>query len=265
MRYRPPSRIRLSTLTAVALVCSAIGLVQAQTRPGTYHFEVASIRPAAPDQHGTNFHTDRARFTTSNASLFDLITFAYDVRSYQITNAPDWVRTTHYDINAKYDEAEDDVNVKEQNRLESRNERIRARLRNLLAERFQLQLRQETKELPIYGMVEERGGNKWKVAADPKGGMDVSNNNGNGRLRGQGVTSARLAIALSSITERPVVDETGSTALLDFELHWSTDGNGDGGPTLFTALREQLGLRLEAKKGLVTTYAIEHVEKPSEN
>lgn len=95
--------------------------------------------------------------------------------------------------------------------------------------------------------------------------MNVNQSNGSGVLRGEGVPLKRLATALSSALGRPVIDETGLTELYSMELKWSDEPAADAGPTIFTALREQLGLKLESKKGAVTTYVVERVEKPSEN
>lgn len=259
---------KASLSLATAAVCTApflIGALQEQTDPTKYTFEVASIRPSAPGQNGTGVNTDQSKLTTRNTSLFALITYAYGVQPYQVTGAPGWARDERYDVVAKFDEPEQNVGVTELGPMASRDARIRARLRNLLADRFQLEMREEKKELPVFGLVTERGAAKIQVDPNPRGNMNVNQNNGNGILRGDGVTLERLAITLSGIVGRPVIDETGLTGLYGIELKWAADSAGDGSATLFTALREQLGLRLEPKKGLVTTLVVERVERPSEN
>ena len=204
--------------------------------------------------------------TTRNTSLFSLIVFAYGVQPYQVSAAPDWAREERYDIAAKYDTAEErDIPASDQEGQDTSSERIRARVRNLLAERFQLQLRADTTEHPVYGLVQDRGGHKLRPAPNGGGNMNVNQSNGTGVLNGEGVPLKRLAIALSSALGRPVIDETGLTDLYSMELKWSDDAAADAGPSIFTALREQLGLKLESKKGAVTTYVVERVEKPSEN
>ncbi|MBI2687451.1 MAG: TIGR03435 family protein [Acidobacteria bacterium] len=273
MMGRIPLRLtaaRKSVLAAFLVAALAtpvvIGVLRAQTGAG-YRFEVASIRPAAPGYgSSTSINTNNSRLTTRNASLFSLITFAYRVQSYQVIGAPDWARDDRYDIAAKYDTAEEaGIPASDQKRQETRNDRISARMRNLLAERFQLKLREDTKELPIYGLVEDRGGHKLKPEPQGSGSMNVNQNNGNGTLRGEGVPVNRLATTLSGILGRPVVDETGLTELYAMDLKWSSEAANESGPSLFTALREQLGLKLESKKGPVTIYIVERVEKPSEN
>jgi bla regulator protein blaR1 len=258
---------RKSVLAAFFVMALAtpvvIGALRAQSGV-EYKFEVASIRPAAPGYgNSTSINTNESRLTTRNASLFSLITFAYGVQPYQIHGVPEWVREDRYDIAAKYETVED-RNVSRFNE-EPRNERIRARLRNLLAERFQLKLREDTKELPIYALVQDRGGHKLKPAPNGPGSMNTNQNNGSGTLRGDGVPAKGLANALSGLVGRPVIDETGLTDLYLMEMKWSGESAADGGPSIFTAVREQLGLKLESKKGPVTTYIIEQAEKPSEN
>jgi len=264
----------LCVCTAAAALPVAIGILNSpsllgQSAPACTdcRFEVASIRPAAGDYRGTNIHTDRARFTTRNASLAALIQFAYGIQTYQLSGGPAWVRDNRFDIAANYDYAEDgDIPQTDQPRLNTRNERIRARLRHLLAERFQLRLREEMKDLPIYALTLDKGVHKMKPTATGSGSMNTNQNNGVGTLRGDAVPVAHLTRVLSSILGRPVVDETGLDGLFNIELSWSDNSASEGaGPTMFTALREQLGLRLESKKGPVITYVIEQAEQPSEN
>ncbi|MBI4906504.1 MAG: TIGR03435 family protein [Acidobacteria bacterium] len=253
----------VAVVVAVPLI---LGGLQGQTATDGFKFEVASIRPAAPGRgSSSSMHTSQARMTTSNTTLRQLVLFAYSVQEYQLTGGPEWVLSERYDIVANYDASEDNVTASEVSRQKSRDARIKARLRHLLAERFQLKLREETKELPIFGLVVDRGGHKFKADPDGKGNMNVNENNGSGVLRGDGLTMERLAVTLSGKLGRPVVDETGLAGLFAVEMKWTADGAGDGGPTIYTALKEQLGLRLESKKGPVKTYVIEGVAKPTEN
>lgn len=236
-------------------------LVQAQK------FEVAAIKPSQPGQgNSTSINTNTAGFRTRNISLVGLIQFAYSVHSYQLSGGAGWMKDDRYDIVATYDVAEDgNFTAQDTSKLLSRDARIRARLRDLLAERFQLKIREEEKELPVYHLVVDKSGLKMKATTDGKGNMNTNQNNGTGTLRADGTTMKRLCDAFSGILGRPVVDQTGLSQLYMVELKWS-DGAGDsGGPSMFTAVKEQLGLRLESAKGPVTTYVIERAEKPSEN
>ena len=232
-----------------------------------YKFEVASIRPSTTERRSSNIHTDQAGMRTDNTSLFELIQFAYGIQGYQLSGAPGWVRDLRFNINAKYDQAEEDLGPKDRDRQVTQQMRIQARVRRLLAERFQLKLREEIKELPVYGLVIDKGGHKLKTAENPRGDINTNNNNGTGKMHGEGVPVKQLTGALSGHLGRPVNDETGLNGLYDFEMGWSDNNAADAaaGPTIFSAVREQLGLRLDAKKGPVVTYVIERAEKPSEN
>jgi len=226
-------------------------------------FDVASIRPSAPGYgNSTSIHTSNNTFTTRNTPLIELIRMAYRAQSYQVHGAPAWVHDERYDIAAKFDaEPEKDAAASRA----AGQEHMRARLRHLLRDRFQLKLREERRELPVFALVAEKSGVKLKAAEKPTGNMNVNGNNGNGTLRGEGVTMARLCETLGRIVSRPVTDESGQAGAYDVDLRWFSDNAAESGPNIFTALREQLGLRLDARKGPVTAYVIESVEKPSEN
>jgi len=159
-------------------------------------------------------------------------------------------------------------------------ETIGERLRALLADRFQLVVHKEIKEQPIYALVPAKNGSKLQEAQETGTQQNMMTNRG--RSQGHAIPMEMVAQMLSGITGRPVVDRTGLTAKYDFVLEWTPDmgsdaraqGFGDGitspapapgGPTIFTALQEQLGLRLDSQKGPVENIVIDRVEKPSEN
>lgn len=232
-----------------------------------YKFEVASIKPTAAQGNGTDIHTNQTGLRTSNTSLFTLIQLAYGVQNYQISGGPGWVRDARFDVTAKYEQAEVDLPNTEGRGRAAQQERLRSRVRNLLAERFQLKLREEMKDLPVYGLVIDKGGHKLKVSTSASSNINTHNNNGTGKMTGAGVPVKSLSGALSSMLGRPVNDETGLSGLFEFEMNWSDNNAADAaaGPTIYSAIREQLGLRLDSKKGPVVTYVIERAEKPSEN
>jgi bla regulator protein blaR1 len=222
-------------------------------------------------------------------TLRTLIGFAYDVRDFQISGGPAWISTDRFDINAKAD-SHDDADTTDPRQLtdEQRKtgaERTRERVRNLLADRFQLTTRRETKEQQVYLLVVAKGGPKLQESKEGNGRMRM----GRGMLGGQGVEPAFLAVTLSQQLGRPVIDKTSLTGKYDFDLQWTPDpaqaaagpfgplppGAPPGikeppppdpnGPTIFTAPTEQLGLRLESEKDPVELLVIDRVEKPSEN
>jgi len=189
------------------------------------------------------------------------------MRVFQVEGGPGWINSDRFDISAKAGSA-------------TTSDQLRRMLRTLLADRFQLALQREMRELNVFALTINRDGPKLKESvshsSEPERGVRIS---GIGRLTGIAASSSQLAEALSDVTlngssivNRPVLDKTGLTGLYDFTLSWLPDpgqvGNAAGqgeGASIFTALVEQLGLKLEAQKGPVEILVIDHVEKPSEN
>jgi uncharacterized protein (TIGR03435 family) len=225
--------------------------------------------------------------------LKTLLTFAYDVREFQITGGPGWINMDRFDIVAKAERSAgaenppDDPRKMTEEQRKTVGDQMRERLRALLAERFQLTLHRETKEQSVYALVVAKGGPKLQQAqamegTGPRGPMMRM---GRGELSGQGVELEMLTRTLSSQLGRTVIDRTGLKGNFDFKLTWTPDpgqsatplGGGPppgadappppdpNGPSVFTALQEQLGLRLESQKGPVEMLVIDRVEKPSEN
>ncbi len=272
----------------------AFGLAQApqsQERPA---FEVASIKPA---KSGTPFVGIRSvpgsgRFTASNVSIRMLITMAYKLQPFQLEGGPAWLASDRYDIEATPERTGNDDPAKQQHvDFEQQFEQQRLRLQSLLEDRFQLKFHRETKELPVYALVVAKGGPKLQPS-EQKGDRRPMMRMGRGRFESNGVTLAQLADMLSMDRGRKVIDRTGLTGNYDIKLDYTPDqsqggpgfggppGGGPGpgpeggmgppppdpnGPSIFTALQEQLGLKLESQKGPVEIIVIDHVEKPSEN
>jgi uncharacterized protein (TIGR03435 family) len=147
-------------------------------------------------------------------------------------------------------------------------EEMGERVRALLADRFQLLVHKEIKDQPIYALAVSKNGAKLQEAKEigPRQGMNTNR----GRMQGFAASTEMLSQVLSNITGRPVVDKTGLTAKYDFVLEWTPDlgtaaDSAPVGPTIFTALQEQLGLRLEPQRGPVPNIVIDRAEKPSEN
>jgi uncharacterized protein (TIGR03435 family) len=231
-------------------------------------FEVASVRPAKSDCSFTTYGGPPGRYTARCTTLWGLIYNAYDVRSvhdYPL-GLPAWADKDRFDVEAKANDntvaAIRKLSNKEQEQL------TRDMLQSLLAERFQLRVHYESKLQPIYELVLAKGGSKLKpLPADQKPGWGKSDR-GEVMLRNKSIADFANFLSFSSLAGRTVVDKTGLIGNYDFDLKWTPDdqqGTPDAGPTLFTALEEQLGLKLEAAKGPVDTLVIDHVEKPSEN
>jgi bla regulator protein blaR1 len=233
-------------------------------------FEVASIKPGAPGMmHSVQIQITGGRFTASGVSVKLLIQQAYGVRNFQIAGGPGWIGSDTFDINAKSESG-----------AKMDQEGVKQMLQSLLADRFQLKFSRDTKEMPIYTLVVGKGGSKLKEseAGSPQGQMMMRT----GMIEVKGGAMPGFAGMLGNQIGRKVEDKTGLTANYDFKLEFTPEqGHQMGpqnvggpepaaqvdapGPTIFTALQEQLGLKLESARGPVEMLTIERVEKPTEN
>ena len=273
---------------AIVFLITSWGL-RAQTGPAPLTFEVASIKPSAPDARGTMFQMQPGGgVRISGATLRTLITFAYDVRDFQVSGGPGWINSDRFDIVAHAERSSASQNppanplqMSDEQR-KSGMEQTRERLRSLLAERFQLAVHRDNKEQTVYALVVAKNGPKLPAAKDGSGPGRMRM--GRGQFDGQGVEMQMLATVLSNEVGRPVIDRTGLKGKFDVKLEFTPEpGQGFGplgppppgveappppdpnGPSIFTALQEQLGLRLESQKGPAETLVIDRVERPSEN
>jgi len=275
-------------------------LAQSPAAAGTPRpsFDVASIKP---DHGGTGLfmiRADTGRFVANNATLKFLLQYAYRVKDSQISGAPGWIDSEHYDIDAKVDDSSADAQRKPDS--EDGAQQLRLMVQSLLADRFKLTLHHETKELPIYALIVARSGPKLhESAVTPDDNVPLSPSGppngpqarhsirmGRGELSIDAESLDMFADVLSRHVGRLVVNKTGLKGDYDFKLKWTPDegqgpmmalpGGGPprdaappspdaSGPSIFTALQEQLGLKLESQKGPVDTIVIDGVEKPSEN
>jgi uncharacterized protein (TIGR03435 family) len=231
-------------------------------------FDVVSVRSAKPGCSLLMAGPVHGRYTGRCVTLWALIYNTYKVRSFQDypPGLPSWADKDKFDIEAKADDdttaAMEKLSMPEQANLG------REMLQSLLADRFRLGVHYESKVQPIYELVLAKGGFKLKpLPADQKpGGM--SGRPGEMILHGKSIADLAHWLSISNPAGRTVVDKTGVTGNYDIDLKWTPDdqqGTPDAGPTLFTAIEEQLGLKLEPAKGPVDTLVIDHVEKPSEN
>jgi uncharacterized protein (TIGR03435 family) len=236
-------------------------------------FDVAAIHPHIPEPHEHNSiwsSPSDGRFRAENVSVIMLIHWAYEMPETRILGAPGWAGTTYFNIDATADPAVDQRlhNLTSDAGRKQKEKMVQA----LLADRFKLVTHTETRDLPIYELVVARGGAKL---GDPQS-SGATVNHGRDHIEVEGANSATLlAEELAKETGRDVVDKTGITGRYDLKLQWTPDegaepaSNGsastDSGPSLFTALEEQLGLKLEPAKGPVQVLVIDYVEMPSAN
>jgi uncharacterized protein (TIGR03435 family) len=263
-------------------------------KPDLPKFAVSTVRPAAPSDNSM------MRFTPDGISIHGvpmkmLLRESFGVEDDRILGEPSWVKN-RYDIEAKVDP--DDVPRLKNFKMEQR----RGMMLPLLEDRFNLKYHHETRELPTYALVVAKNGLKMKASASdappkadgapkpeegdakdkPRMGGHSLMMNGRGHLESTGTTTEMLSHILAQQLGRTVVNKTGLTGNFDYTLQWTPDdvgtpmegdagpGKGDispdaGGPTLLTALEEQLGLKLESQKGTVDVIVIDHIDLPSEN
>jgi len=258
---------------SLALLCALAAFAQ---DPET--FEVASIKLADPLANGTSYQYEPgASLKVDGATLKSLILFAYDLRDFQLTGATGWMNSDRYTIRAKGVTANpaEYKNMNDAQRKAS-SALIHQRMKALLAERFQLIVHTEKKELPIYALVLAKGGSKLTPNNSPDGSPQSMMSN-RASLKATRASLASIAQTLASITQRPVHDETALQGYYDLKLEWTPDAAPVGpesverppdvasGPSLLTALQEQLGLKLEGRKGPVEILVIDRAEHPSEN
>jgi uncharacterized protein (TIGR03435 family) len=262
----------------VVAILLAIGLIQTQVLPPApkYGYEVVSIKPSAKDELNIRIGPGpQGGLRTTNTPVMALLTFAYDLRDYQFVNVPQWVKTERFDVSFTPDTPEQppspDMKPKD---AESLFDRHRQRMQKILLDRFGLELREETRELPMYALVLAKGGSKMTPGPENHG----PNMRGRpGVLESTGSTMRMLSNALAGIMGRAVVDETGLQGGYNFKLEWTPDSaipgpdgadakSGDVlGSSIFSASQEQLGLKLEAKKGPVPVVVIHKIERPTAN
>jgi uncharacterized protein (TIGR03435 family) len=223
-------------------------------------FEVASIKVhPEPVTASADPSVRGSRMMGTASTLLDLITTAYGVKYDQISGAPGWASAVHYDVNAKA-EGEEPITKDQAKQM----------LQNLLADRFRLKIHRENREVPVYALVVGKGGPKMKVSTADAPGNNFTRSSAAGmHMEMTHGTMEALARQLSSSAGRPVHDRTGLTGYYAYQLDWlppgrTPDPNSDT-PSIFTALQEQLGLKLEPSKGAVEMLIIDSAERPSEN
>ncbi len=233
-------------------------------------FEVATIKPSRPDEQGKAFLVQGRRFKTINTTLSEILSFAYGVHAKQIIGAPAWVDTDKFDIDAQPD-----------GEGAPSDRQWKSMLQKLIVERFKLTFHREKRELSVYVLsVAKTGPKLTKSQGDPNGlpGLFFR------ALGALNVTNANMAdfagLMQNAVLDRPVVDQTGLTGRWDFTLNWTPDDSQFGGmgarippstdaanapPALYTAIQEQIGLKLDATRAPADVLVIDHVEKPSDN
>jgi uncharacterized protein (TIGR03435 family) len=226
-------------------------------------FEVASIKPNRSGDGGSSIRGSAGRITMQNVPLKKATLWAHgipDDREYALAG-PDWLTTERFDIQANFP-------------ADTPPQQVRQMTQALLAERFKLALHRETRQMAVYALVVAKNGPKIHAVEAGQG----RTTGGPGRLEASGIPTQKLADLLARLTGQQVMDATGLPGVFNFTLEWSPDESQKSlpspdaaaapasGPSLFSALQEQLGLKLEGRKAPVEILVVDHVEKaPTEN
>jgi len=251
------------------LAIALAGTIAAFAQPA---FEISTVKPNASNDNRVMLQIPPGgRFQATGVTLKLLMTEGYSVRDFQITGGLSWIGTERWDVVAKAEGFPDRIPL----------DTFRPMLRVLIEDRFQLKVHRESKEMPVYNLTVAKSGLKLAPNAGEPGPMLRF---GRGELTGKKVPIAMLLQVLSQTLNRTVVDKTDLKGEYDFTLKWTPEpGQGPGllgvgppgpdalppvdtnGPSIFTAIQEQLGLRLESAKGPVEMIVIDGVEKPTDN
>ncbi len=278
-----------------------IGLLDAREQ-ATERFEVATIRPntgpavGGPIGGGLGFRP--GRFSAENITLKQVLTYAYELQAYEIFGGPDWVTRDRFDIAATMPPPPTGFDPRD---TPARNRRL---VRALLADRFNLVVHEERREMPVYSLVMARPdrrlgqrlrpfegecGEPGKLGPPPNATFGMPNSDpskgphwcmaysGMGRISAQGTMLSDLGMILARLpaVSRRVLDRTGLTGRFDFDLEWTPMVTptgvpapavpNDAGPSIFTALQEQLALKLESTSETVSVLVVDSVNQPSPN
>ncbi len=232
-------------------------------------FEVATVKPSKPDAPGIGYRVQGRSFSTLNTTLSNLITFAYGIHARQLTGAPEWVEHDKFDISAKPD-GEGQPNDAQWKMM----------VQKLLADRFKLTFHKDKKELSVYALTVTKSGPKMTASTDDPNGLPTLGFRGLGQLAVHNANMSDFAqLMQGAVLDRPVVDQTGIKGRWDFTLNWTPDEFQFAGmgakppappadapnPDLFTAIQQQIGLKLDSTKAQTEVFVVDKVEKPSEN
>ena len=243
------SALKLSLAAGLTL----IGL-HAQSMAARPEFEAASIKPHPPGDGPprVSMAGEHGRIRYVNVTVRACIRKAYGLRVYPPAQGGDPLSTDRYDIVA---EAPGDVSEEQTRRM----------LQSLLEERFKLAVHRETKQLPVFALVAGKKGPKFREVKDDGSAAEIGGGEGY-QIKAHHISMKLLAGALQGYIGDPVLDETGLNGIYDFNLDFTVDENiAAEGPRIFEAVQDQLGLKLEARKGPVEVIVVDHVEKPSAN
>jgi uncharacterized protein (TIGR03435 family) len=226
-------------------------------------FEVATVKPTPPEEHSQGFQTRGTHIKLVRETVLSMVMFAYGVHKKQVIDAPAWMTEQAWDVDGIPD-VPGEPNVKQFQEL----------VQKLLADRFGLKMHHEKREMGYYALRVAEGGPKLTKSASPEDTSPDETGNGDAKGMTMRCTNNNLddfTLMMEYFLDRPPVNETGIKGRYDFTLKWTpdtmkvADPDTDALPGMFTALKEQLGLKLEPAKGLVDVLVVDAVARPSAN
>jgi uncharacterized protein (TIGR03435 family) len=234
-------------------------LVSARTGATAAAFDVASIRPTDPSTTGFSISPSPTSLRIRGAPVRFLIEYAYDLHDFQLEGGPSWIKTARFDIIGKMDAPPQDGPTD----WPATKQLLQLRLQTLLGERFNLHFHRAIRDLPVYKLRVAKSGSRLVPAT-----KDTGYTQGRGLLRCSSSSLSTLAAMLADSLDRTVVDETHLPGYFSFDLRWNPDDDAGADsqyPNLFSAIEEQLGLKIVAGKGPVDVLAIDTIDLPSPN
>jgi len=243
------------TRTGLTLLIALVTGVSFAQLPESLRFEVATIKPATPEeiQAGVSgMKTGHGRVTATDVTLKRCIIGSFHIGPNQIVGGPDWLDSDRFHIEAKSEQPTDDDAA------------LDAMLRNLLADRFHLAVHREIRTMSALALEVGKKGPKL----EPGDGGEAVTDAGRGQMKIRNESMDDFAERLARMTDLPVVNKTGLSGVFNLKLLWAPGDDRrkpDDPPTLFTAIQEQLGLRLTSGKSPVPVLVIDHAERPGEN
>lgn len=296
-RVRYPAAPACIEYAALILgVCLPAATVIAQTAPAAPHiarstgfakdwsYDVISVKPNSSGTDRVLIGLRDSTYVGENVRIINLLSQAYGIKQDLIFGMPSRIDGARFDVQAKM--SIQDAEAFSKLSPEDKSAATKVLLRNMLEDRFQLRAHTNTRQLPIYDLVIAKGGAKIKAATEDNTAPNLVKGPDGKALRGligfrdgmladQGIEISGLAAQLTNLVHRMVIDKTGLKGRFDLSLNYAPDRDGppnedngtsqDDAPSIFTALEEQLGLKLQPDKGPVETLVIDQVHQPTEN
>ena len=255
MNKRRGKLVNPADMRSVAFSLTTAALLLAQSKP--LEFDVATIKTSDPNARNSTMRTlPDGTLEISNMTVKQMIAFSHNIREAQILEGPPWLGKDKFDVQAKVEQPSPPP-------FQELQRQSNERLGTLLSTRFQLVLKSETRDLPVYALVIAKGGSKLQTAKDTDlRSQSLRVNRGNVEAASSDLAS--ITRVLANQVEKPVLDKTGLTGRFDWKLEFSPD-NDPAKPSLFTAVQEQLGLKLESQKAMMPVLIVGHAEKPTAN